>query len=85
MDTETICIRGERMQELYKRAGYSQKEYADRLGISVAQLRRYERDPDQAIRSDLLIFMAKDFKVSTDYLLGLSPVTRITMTFPICT
>ena len=53
MDTETICIRGERMQELYKRAGYSQKEYADRLGISVAQLRRYERDPDQAIRSDL--------------------------------
>ena len=76
MDTETICIRGERMQELYKRAGYSQKEYADRLGISVAQLRRYERDPDQAIRSDLLIFMAKDFKVSTDYLLGLSPVTK---------
>ena len=76
MDIQTICIRGERIQELYKNAGYSQKEYADRLGISVAQLRRNERDPEQAIRSDLLIFMAKDFKVSTDYLLGLSPVTR---------
>lgn len=76
MATDQINITGERIRELYQDHGYSQKEFADFLGISTAQLRRYENDPNQPIRSDLLIRMAKRFHVSVDYLLGLSPVTK---------
>ena len=76
MASDKICITGERIRDLYEAHGYSQKEFADFLGISTAQLRRYEKDPDQAIRSDLLVVIAKRFQVSTDYLLGLTPVTR---------
>lgn len=76
MASDKISITGERIRELYEDHGYSQKEFADFLGISTAQLRRYEKDPDQPIRSDLLIIMAKHFPVSTDYLLGLTPVTK---------
>ena len=76
MASDKFSISGERIRELYEDHGYSQKEFADFLGISTAQLRRYEKDPDQSIRSDLLILMAKHFHVSTDYLLGLTPVTK---------
>lgn len=76
MASDKISITGERIRELYEDLGYSQKEFADFLGISTAQLRRYEKDPDQPIRSDLLIVMAKHFHVSVDYLLGLTPVTK---------
>ena len=76
MASDKVSISGERIRELYEDHGYSQKEFADFLGISTAQLRRYEKDPDQSIRSDLLILMAKHFHVSTDYLLGLTPVTK---------
>ena len=76
MATDQINIAGERIRELYEDHGYSQMEFADFLGISTAQLRRYEKDPDQSIRSDLLILMAKRFHVSVDYLLGLTPVTK---------
>lgn len=76
MASDKISITGERIRELYEDHGYSQKEFADFLGISTAQLRRYEKDPDQPIRSDLLILMAKHFHVSVDYLLGLTPVTK---------
>lgn len=62
MAADKICITGERIRELYEDHGYSQKEFADFLGISTAQLRRYEKDPDQSIRSDLLILMAKHFQ-----------------------
>ena len=77
MASDKISITGERIRELYEDHGYSQKEFADFLGISTAQLRRYEKDPDQSIRSDLLITMAKHFHVSTDYLLGLTPTNSI--------
>ena len=46
MHTNQICITGERIRELYEDHGYSQKEFADFLGISTAQLRRYEKTPD---------------------------------------
>lgn len=76
MASDKINIAGERIRGLYEDHGYSQKEFADFLGISTAQLRRYEKDPDQPIRSDLLITMAKHFHVSVDYILGLTPVTK---------
>ena len=76
MASDKISITGERIRDLYEMHSYSQKEFADYLGISTAQLRRYEKDPDQAIRSDLLVRMAERFHVSTDYLLGLTPVSR---------
>ena len=72
MRTNQICITGERIRELYEDHNYTQKEFADFLGISTAQLRRYEKDADQSIRSDLLIRIAKRFDVSADYPLGLT-------------
>ena len=78
MHTNQICITGERIRELYEDHNYTQKEFADFLGISTAQLRRYEKDADQSIRSDLLIMIAKRFDVSVDYLLGLTPLTQNT-------
>lgn len=78
MRTNQICITGERIRELYEDHNYTQKEFADFLGISTAQLRRYEKDAEQSIRSDLLIMIAKRFDVSVDYLLGLTPLTQNT-------
>lgn len=76
MATKEISITGERIRELYEMNGFSQQTFAEFLGISPAQLRRYLNDPNQTIRSDLLIVMAKHFHVSVDYLLGLTPVTK---------
>ena len=75
MHTNQICITGERIRESYEDHNYTQKEFADFLGISTAQLRRYEKDAEQSIRSDLLIRIAD---VSVDYLLGLTPLTQNT-------
>lgn len=76
MAAKEISVTGERIRELYEMNGYSQQTFAEFLGISPAQLRRYLNDPNQTIRSDLLILIAKRFRVSVDYLLGLTPVTK---------
>lgn len=76
MPSDKICMTGERIRELYESHGYSQKDFADFLGISTAQLRRFEKNPDQPIRSDILIKIAQRFDVSVDYLLVLTPVTK---------
>lgn len=76
MAAKEISITGARIRELYEMNGYSQQTFAEFLGISPAHLRRYLNAPSQTIRSDLLIVMAKRFRVSVDYLLVLTPVTK---------
>ncbi len=59
---------GERIAALRRRAGISQKELADRLGVSASAIGMYEqgrREPS----ADRLVEMAELFGVSTDYLL----------------
>lgn len=59
---------GNRIAMLRKQTGISQKELADRLGVSASSIGMYEqgrREPS----ADRLVQMAAVFGVSTDYLL----------------
>ena len=61
---------GTMLKELRRRAGLTQKELADKLGLSKAAVSYYE----QSLRSpspEVLIKIAEAFHVTTDYLLGL--------------
>ena len=64
-------ILGERLKELREESGLTQSEVAKQLGIHSVTYLHYEKDqrePPLALLAD----MAKFFKVSVDYLLGLT-------------
>ena len=63
---------GERLKELRKDRGLSQKQLAEILGISENSISLYERNintPDD----DMKVKIANYFNVSMDYLLGVVP------------
>ena len=65
-----MLIMNNKLKELRKEKGLSQKEIANFIGVSVSAYSNYE----QGIREpsyDILIKIAKFYKVSTDFLLGL--------------
>lgn len=66
---------GERISDLCNGRHISQKELAKRIGVSAPQLSRIVSGETKTINSDLLIAVAKEFRVSTDYILGLSEVS----------
>ena len=66
---------GERISDLCNGRHISQKELAKRIGVSAPQLSRIVSGETKTINSDLLIAVAKEFRVSTDYILGLSKVS----------
>ena len=45
------------------------------IGVSASQLSRIVSGETRTVSSDILIGVAKEFKVSTDYILGLSTVS----------
>ena len=59
---------GQRISDLCNGNHITQKELAEKIGVSASQLSRI-------VSSDILIGAAKEFKVSTDYILGLSNVS----------
>lgn len=64
-------ILGERLKELREEGGYTQKQFADLLGINSVTYLHYEKDqrePPLALLADIAVF----YGVSVDYLLGLS-------------
>lgn len=66
-----MVVIGERLYDLRKDAGMTQDELADLLKISKHSISAYERDknePPDAIK----IAIARYFKVTVDYLVGLS-------------
>ncbi len=51
------------------------KELAEKIGVSASQLSCIVSSETRTVSSDILIGVAKEFKVSTDYILGLSTVS----------
>ena len=66
---------GERISDLCNGRGISQKELAKRIGISAPQMSRIVSGETKTINSDILMAVAKEFKVSTDYILGLTEIS----------
>ena len=66
---------GQRIADLCKDYGISQKELAAKIGLSAPQLSRIISGKTSTINSDALIGIAETFKVSTDYILGISSVS----------
>lgn len=63
---------GQRIADLYKDYGISQKTLAEKVGLSASQLNRIISGKTSTINGKALIKMAETFKISTDYILGLS-------------
>lgn len=60
-----------RIRDLREDADYTQKFVSDYLGMKQPQYSRYENGY-RDIPTDVLIALAKLYKTSTDYILGLS-------------
>ena len=65
---------GERIIDLRESKNMKQKILAKRLGITAGQLSRIEKGETTTLSSDILIGLTKEFNVSADYILGLTPV-----------
>ena len=65
---------GEIIGDLRTKMGLSKAELSKRTGIGASQLSRIESENITHISSDILIKLAKEFNVSTDYILGLTTV-----------
>ena len=69
-DTTACRVRNLRLDR-----DWSQKELADRIFVAHSQISRLESGETTNIGSSLLVALAKEFHVSTDYLLGLTPIS----------
>lgn len=68
-------LRGDRFKQLREQHGYTHEELSEMLGLSQKQIWRYENgktDPS----SEIIVKIAKVFRVSSDYLLGLTDDTN---------
>ena len=61
---------GQRISDLCNGNHISQKQLAEKIGVSASQLSRIVSGETKTVSSDILIGVAKEFKVSTDYILG---------------
>ena len=60
----------ERLQELMKRKHIKQADLAEKIGVDNATLSRFINGKTDKISPDAIVRMAKEFEVSTDFLLG---------------
>lgn len=60
----------ERLQELMKRRHIKQADLAEKIGVDNATLSRFINGKTDKISPDAIVRMAKEFEVSTDFLLG---------------
>ena len=63
---------GQIIMSLCDEMGITRNELARRLGISSSQISRIVNEETKTISSEILIALAKEFHVSTDYILGLT-------------
>lgn len=66
---------GDRLLELRRGAGLTQKQVADALDIHSVTYLHYEKDQREP-PLELLVRMAAFFDVTTDWLLGIEPPTK---------
>ena len=66
---------GDRIGDLRTNLGMTKKELSRKTGIDASQITRIENGSLKTISSDYLIKLAKELKTSTDYILGLTPVS----------
>ena len=66
---------GERIDLLREQKGWKQAELAERIGVHPSQISRIKTGNTASISSDILIALAKEFGVSADYILGLTPIS----------
>ena len=66
---------GDRIGDLRTNLGMTKKELSQKTGIDASQITRIENCSLKTISSDYLIKLAKELKTSTDYILGLTPVS----------
>lgn len=64
---------GERLSEVRKDHGDTQADLAARLGVSLPTVRAWEQEKS-APGHDMLVRICRMYRVSSDYLLGLSDV-----------
>lgn len=64
-----------RLRDLREDHDLSQQQVADYLGMKQPQYSRYERGL-RDIPSDVLIQLARLYKTSTDYILGLTNISK---------
>lgn len=69
---------GQRIQELRSGCGWSQVEVAKRLQVAKQTVSNWENENIQP-SIDMLVQLAKLFNVSTDYLLGMDNVPRLSI------
>ena len=65
---------GERITELREGAGLTIEELALKVGVNATTLGRMEKGQTQKIGDDVLAALAREFNVSTDFLLGLTSI-----------
>lgn len=70
MTTENVTITSRRIKQLREEQGLTQEKLSTEIHISRDVLGRYETD--RTVPTDNLIRIAKYFKTTTDYLLGLT-------------
>ena len=71
MSTDTT---GRRITGLREREDMTLEELAAKIGINATTLGRMEKGQTQKISSDTLIALAREFNVSTDFLLCLTNI-----------
>jgi transcriptional regulator with XRE-family HTH domain len=64
-------LHGDRLKQLRVQKGYTHQQLAEQLGLGTKQIWRYESGENDPT-GDILRRIAQAFKVSVDYLLGLT-------------
>ena len=64
----------QRIDQLRDEKGWMKAELAKRIGVHPSQIGRIISGDTASISSDILIGLTKEFGVSADYILGLTPV-----------
>lgn len=67
----TATMNLERLREVRVSMGFTQDELAEKVGVQVLQINRWEKGKNSPT-ADYLVKLAEVLAVSTDYLLGLS-------------